>query len=148
MSRVAAVVVALAVALGVSGAGYAVDAATDRNAPSSVAGPGLVTIELGIEHSEYSAERIRVHRGTLVRFVVRNADPIPHELIVGGPDVHANHTNGSELVHPPLPGEVSVDPHDSGVTIYRFDEPGTVLYACHLPGHFEYGMQGHVEVID
>ena len=99
-----------------------------------------------MHHSRFSTERIRVEPGTLVQFVVENDDPIRHELIVGDDAVHAAHAEGSELEHPPVPGEVSVEPGDTGVTAYRFDEPGTVVFACHLPGHFEYGMKGEVAV--
>ena len=31
-------------------------------------------------------------------------------------------------------------------TTYLFDEPGTVVYACHLPVHVAYGMVGEIEV--
>ena len=33
------------------------------------------------------------------------------------------------------------------MTFYEFDEPGTVVYACHLPGHVAYGMTGIIEVV-
>ena len=49
-------------------------------------------------------DHLTVRRGTLVRFVVRNHDPIRHELIVGPPEVHARHASGHEAVHPPVPG--------------------------------------------
>jgi uncharacterized cupredoxin-like copper-binding protein len=56
--------------------------------------------------------------------------------------------HGTEMSHPPVPGEVSVHPHDTGETIYRFDRPGSVEYACHLPGHLAYGMKGEITVVD
>ena len=83
-----------------------------------------------------------------MRFVVRNHDPIRHELIVGPPEVHARHAAGHEAVHPPVPGEVSVEPDATAETVYEFDQVGTVIFACHLPGHDEYGMNGQVEVVD
>jgi uncharacterized cupredoxin-like copper-binding protein len=49
-------------------------------------------------------------------------------------------------VHPPVPGEVSVGPGEIGETFYRFDKPGRYLFACHLPGHFAFGMKGWVIV--
>ena len=45
-----------------------------------------------------------------------------------------------------MPGEVSIPPHETGVTTYSFHAPGKVLFACHLPGHFAYGMKGYVIV--
>ena len=49
-------------------------------------------------------------------------------------------------MHPPVPGEVSVGPNATASTIYVFDEPATVEFACHLPGHLAYGMRGEIEV--
>ena len=82
-----------------------------------------------------------------MRFVLRNHDPIRHELIVGPADVHARHANGTEAVHPPRPGEVTVEPNATASTTYEFDGTGAVIFACHLPGHNEYGMNGVVEVL-
>jgi uncharacterized cupredoxin-like copper-binding protein len=81
-----------------------------------------------------------------VRFVVRNGDPIGHELIVGPPEVHERHENGTHAFHAAVPGEVSVDALATAETAYRFETPGEVLVACHLPGHFAYGMHGTVVV--
>jgi uncharacterized cupredoxin-like copper-binding protein len=42
---------------------------------------------------------------------------------------------------------VSVGPNDTALTTFTFDTPGVYEFACHLPGHYEYGMQGEVEVV-
>ncbi|HEY8544569.1 MAG TPA: plastocyanin/azurin family copper-binding protein [Acidimicrobiales bacterium] len=139
-------VVAL-VAATVTGAGYGYEAvARDPDPAPPALGPGDVTVEVGIEHSLFTAEEIRVVEGTRVRFVVDNGDPIGHELITGPPDVHARHARGTEAEHPSIPGEVSVGPGDVGITTFTFDEPGEYEFACHLPGHYEYGMHGTVVV--
>ncbi len=143
--RGARLVVAVAAMLVVTGLGYGALAAAPEPAPAL--GPGVVTITLDIEHSRFSEEELRVHAGTTVRFVVVNHDPIHHELVVGPPAVHREHADGTEHTHPPVPGEVSVGPNGTGTTFYRFDEPGTVTFACHLPGHVAYGMVGVVEVV-
>ena len=140
-------VASAAVAAGVAGAGFAVAADGTQGAPTPALGPGDVTVELHVEHSLFEPTEIRVVEGTRLRFVVDNDDPINHELIVGGPEVHARHAQGTEARHPSIPGEVSVDPNRLGVTTLRFDEPGTFEFACHLPGHYEYGMHGVVEVV-
>ena len=46
-----------------------------------------------------------------------------------------------------VPGEVSVGPNGSAVTTFTFDETGNYEFACHLPGHYEHGMRGDIEVI-
>lgn len=111
-----------------------------------ILGPGPVTVRLDVEHSRFEPARVVVQPHTEVRFVVVNHDPIGHELIIGDGTVHARHENGTEPVHPPRPGEVSVPASGRASTRFVFHEPGEVLYACHLPGHFAYGMRGFVEV--
>lgn len=135
---------ALAVAAVVSASGYAADASA--TSPSAL-GPGVVTVAVGIHHSRFDLGSRRVRAGTIVRFVVRNDDPIDHELVVGTPEVHRRHQGGTERHHPPLPGEVSVAPGRTALTFYEFTEPGAIVYACHLPGHEAYGMRGTIEVI-
>ena len=104
-------------------AGYAV---ADRGGtPAAPAlGPEPVTVVVDVEHSRFVPDYIRVVEGTEVRFVLRNGDPINHELIVGPDSVHARHHNGTEAYHPPKPGELSVGPDEQGVTSYVFDDSG------------------------
>ena len=138
--------VATSVGLVATAAGYAV---ADRGGPPAPAlGPEPVTVIVDVEHSRFVPDHLRVVEGTEVRFVLRNEDPINHELIVGPASVHARHANGTEAYHPPKPGELSVGPDEQGVTSYVFDELGTVEMACHLPGHYAFGMHGEVEVVE
>jgi uncharacterized cupredoxin-like copper-binding protein len=140
-------IVPAVVASVVTGGAYAFMQATAPEPPTPL-GPGEVTVELGVEHSLFTTEEIRVYEGTRVRFVLDNDDPINHELVMGDASVHARHAAGMEAKHAPIPGEVSVSPNDRAVTTFRFDEPGTVEFACHLPGHYEYGMHGTIEVVE
>lgn len=141
------VATAVAVVLAVGGAGYGVAAVVAAGPEPPALGPGDVTVQVDVEHSLFSPASLRVVEGTRVRFVVVNGDPINHELILGPPAVHARHAAGNEAEHPSVPGEVSVAPGATGVTTFRFDEPGAVELACHLPGHYEHGMRGEVEVV-
>jgi uncharacterized cupredoxin-like copper-binding protein len=145
IATIAAVVVVLgagAVVLASAGAG-----ASGATTADGVLGPGRVTVTIRIDHSHFETAPIRVRPHTEVRFVVVNHDPIGHELIVGGPEVQARHASGHEAYHPPKPGEVSVPALGHASTTYFFHEPGPVEYACHLPGHYQYGMHGIVEVV-
>ena len=91
---------------------------------SGVLGPGEVDVVLDIDYTLFTPSRLRVREGTQVRFVLRNHDPIRHELILGPPDVHARHATGTEAVHPPRPGEVTVEPNATASTHFQFDEAG------------------------
>ena len=115
-------------------------------APASGDEAGIRTVELTVRHSRFEPSTIDVDRGTTVRFVVRNVDPIDHELIVGDAEVHERHERGTEAHHGAKPGELSVPAGGTAETTYRFDEAGDVLFACHLPRHLDYGMKGTVRV--
>jgi uncharacterized cupredoxin-like copper-binding protein len=134
-------------AAAVAGAGFGAQALARHPAPPQAFGPGEATVEIAIDHSLFADRPLRVVEGTRVRFVIVNRDPIGHEFIVGPPAVHARHAAGHEAKHPSIPGEVSVEPNATAITTYRFGRPGRVVYACHLPGHFEYGMHGVIEVV-
>ena len=136
--------VALAVGALVTTTGYAVEAAGADREPL---GPGVVTVDVGIDKSRFDLGPLRVEEGTVVQFVVENDDPIDHELVVGEDEVHRRHAGGTERRHPPVPGEVSVPPGERAMTFYEFTEAGSIVYACHLPGHVAYGMQGTIEVV-
>jgi uncharacterized cupredoxin-like copper-binding protein len=131
-------------ALATTGTGYAVDASA---AEQEALGPGVVRVDVGIDRSRFSVSSLRVREGTLLELHVRNDDPIAHELVVGDEEVHRAHEAGAERRHPPRPGEVSVDAGAEGMTFVVLDEPGTVAFACHLPGHVAYGMVGEIEVV-
>ena len=112
-------------------------------APHGVADVPVVT--LTVHHSQFSRTRLRVPAG-LVRFVVRNTDPIDHELIIGDQSVQDRHERGTEPRHPPRPGEVTVPAGGTSGTVYVFAPSGSVLFGCHLPGHWAYGMHGEMSV--
>ena len=145
MSWIARSAVAMAAAVVTALGAYAAGGAARADTPRAL-GPGLVTVDVHIHYSHFSFSTLRVHTGTTVRFLVHNDDPIHHELVVGDASVHARHEHGTESTHPPIPGEVSVAPNDIGETFYVFDQPGRFMFACHLPGHFAYGMHGWVVV--
>jgi uncharacterized cupredoxin-like copper-binding protein len=145
MIRVIRGAVAIGAAIVTAVGGYAISDSAHADTPT-VLGPGLVTVNVGVHYSKFSIDTVHLYAGTTARFLIRNDDPIHHEFIVGDAQVHARHQRGSEAVHPPVPGEVSVGPGELGETFYRFARPGPYQFACHLPGHFAFGMHGWVVV--
>ena len=114
---------------------------------SGSGGGGERTVTIDVRHSRFSAAELRVRPGETVRFVLRNTDPIPHELIIGDQAVQDLHEDGTEAHHGDRPGEVSVAPGATAVTTYTFGRAGgTLLFGCHLPGHWAYGMRGEIRV--
>ena len=140
------IVAGLLVGAAVTAGGYAAASGDDASA-GPVRGPGTADVVVTIRDSRFTPDRIRVWEGTQVRFEVRNTDPIGHELVVGPEALHERHRGGSEASHPPVPGEVSLGPGQTGATVYDAERPGPVEIVCHLPGHEAYGMVGTVEVV-
>ncbi|MGH9225404.1 MAG: cupredoxin domain-containing protein, partial [Acidimicrobiales bacterium] len=115
----------------------------------AAAGPpedGARTVVIDVRFSRFSLGDLRVKPGETVRFVIRNHDPIPHELIVGDMVVQDVHEKGSEAHHGERPGEASVAAGATAQTRYTFLTAGTLFFGCHLPGHWAYGMQGMITV--
>jgi uncharacterized cupredoxin-like copper-binding protein len=111
----------------------------------SQAATGIVHIE--IHHSRFVPASLSLGAGQTVRFVVHNADPIDHEFIVGDQATQDRHEHGLEDHHDgSVPGEISVPTGAVVTTTYHLDRPGQLLYGCHLPGHWAYGMRGVIRV--
>lgn len=117
------------------------------------AGPGSVrTIEIDINHSSFGVGRIDIEEGETVEFVLRNQDPIDHEFIIGDARSQAAHEEGTEAHHDARPTEVTIPAGETVETTVVFEEDGELatadplLFGCHLPGHYDYGMRGVIDV--
>ena len=108
------------------------------------------TVVVTMHHSRFEPSVVEVEPGERVRFVLRNTDPIDHEFILGDDAVQRRHEEGRERQHHgDVPGERSVPAGQEAATAYAFPAAldGRVLtFACHLPGHYAYGMHGTVRV--
>jgi len=97
----------------------------------------------------FSPAEITVRQGETVRFVVANKGKILHEMVLG---TRADLEKHAELMRK-FPGMEHDEPHmthvapgKTGDIGWRFTEPGTYMYGCLIPGHFEAGMVGTIHV--
>jgi uncharacterized cupredoxin-like copper-binding protein len=104
------------------------------------------TIEITIHYSRFEPADIAVEPGETVRFVIRNTDPIDHEFILGDARAQLIHEEGTEVRHASEPGEISVLAGETVVTRYTFPDTGELIFGCHLPGHYDFGMRGRVTI--
>ena len=119
----------------------------------ATAGPGSTrVVEITINHSRFDTDRIEVDTGETITFVIHNEDPIDHEFIIGDEDSQEAHEVGSEPHHGAIPTEISLPAGETRETTVEFAE-GTalvkadpLLFGCHLPGHYDYGMRGIIEL--
>ena len=98
---------------------------------------------------KFTPANIDVKRGETIRFMVRNAGQIKHEMVIGSMEELKQH---AELMRR-MPGMehadanmVTLAPGETGELIWQFDKAGTFDFACLQPGHFEAGMMGKVWV--
>jgi uncharacterized cupredoxin-like copper-binding protein len=110
------------------------------------------TVVVTMHHSRFEPALVRVGPGERVRFLLRNTDPIDHEFILGDDDVQRRHEAGRQRQHHgEVPGERSVAAGQEAATTYTFPaslDGQALQFACHLPGHYAYGMHGTVQVGD
>jgi len=114
----------------------------------STAGSAVRTVDITIHFSHFDSSSIAVDPGETVRFAIHNEDPIAHEFIVGDRYVQLIHEVGSEPSHGAKPGEVSVLAGTTAETTYTFPASAVphLQFACHLPGHYAYGMRGSIVI--
>jgi uncharacterized cupredoxin-like copper-binding protein len=105
------------------------------------------TVHITIHFSRFDLASLSVRPGETVRFVITNTDPIDHEFIVGDDGVQLRHENGTEPSHGLRPGEVTVPAGTTQETTYTFPSASVPMeFACHLPGHYAYGMHGLIAI--
>jgi uncharacterized cupredoxin-like copper-binding protein len=98
---------------------------------------------------KFAPANINVKRGETIRFAVRNAGQIKHEMVIGSMAELKQHAElmrkmpGMEHADPNM---VTLDPGKSGELIWQFTKAGRFDFACLQPGHFEAGMMGTVSV--
>ncbi len=120
--------------------------------PASLAPDRTVTIQAG-DDLRFSPDAITVRSGETVAFVVTNAGALPHEFVIGDEAVQAGHETEMETSDDAMdemtnPIAISIAPGETRTLVYRFDRPGTLIYGCHVPGHYDAGMKGVITIIE
>ena len=105
-----------------------------------------IDVEVRLRYSKFEPAALEVPAGRPVRFVLHNEDFLDHEFMVGDDAMQKAHETGTEPSHGARPTEVDVPGLETVTTTVTFDRPGRLTYACHVPGHFRYGMVGTLTV--
>jgi uncharacterized cupredoxin-like copper-binding protein len=113
----------------------------------------------------YQPASIMVRAGRRVTFDVHNAGKLPHEFILGDratqldherqmqsappdPDASTGHAHAhGPAASPSTTGALTVPPGQTRRLTWTFEEPGLVLYGCHVLGHWAAGMKGTIVVL-
>lgn len=92
---------------------------------------------------------ITVRQGQVVRFVAENEGQILHEIVLGTReelDKHAALMKKFPGMEHDEPHMAHVKPGATGEIGWKFTRPGVVHFACLIPGHYEAGMVGRINV--
>ena len=121
----------------------------------AVGKPGLAakvsrTIKVDmLDTMRFTPSSLAVKQGETIRFVVRNAGQLPHEMVLGTAEDLKDHyevmKKNPEMEHADA-NSVSVQPGKTGEMIWQFTQAGKVDFACLHPGHYDAGMKGQVRV--
>jgi uncharacterized cupredoxin-like copper-binding protein len=97
----------------------------------------------------YTPSNIQVKKGETVRFVVKNVGQVKHELSLGTEKELLEHLEQMkkfpDMEHNE-PGKVTLAPGKQGEIVWQFTKAGAVNFACLMPGHYEAGMKGAIQV--
>lgn len=107
-----------------------------------------VTLRMS-DRMRFDPAQLSVRRGETVRFVLRNEGKLMHEMVLGTPGglrAHAEEMKKQPAMHHEAPYMMHVAPGQTGAIVWQFTEPGEFEFACLIPGHYEAGMVGKVNV--
>lgn len=92
---------------------------------------------------------ISVKQGETVRFVISNTGQIKHEMNLGTEKELLEHLEVMKKfpgMEHDEPNKVTIAPGQQGEIVWQFTKAGSVSFACLVPGHYEAGMRGTVQV--
>jgi uncharacterized cupredoxin-like copper-binding protein len=150
-----------------AGAGRAAPATREPRAAKRRPGPAWATgapVRVVMnDRFRYRPAMIMVRAGRRVTFDVTNAGKLPHEFILGdratqldherqmqgGPPAggHGHGHGPAGHATPGASGALTVPPGQTRRLTWTFEEPGIVLYGCHVLGHWAAGMKGTIVVL-
>ena len=103
------------------------------------------------DQMRFTPDLLQVQAGQTVRLVVHNAGKMPHELVLGTDAEIVSHA--AEMKRADSKGHdhgamaaLTVEPGQTGELVVQFSQGGTFQMACLIPGHYEAGMRGKVQV--
>jgi uncharacterized cupredoxin-like copper-binding protein len=81
--------------------------------------------------------------------VVTNPGTVAHDFVIGNENAQQAHERQMAVgaTDGMLGGSsIEVPAGATATLVYTFDQPGTLLFGCHVPGHYAAGMRGTISV--
>lgn len=138
---------------------------------AAAAGQATRTVEVTLQDISFSPKSLDVKAGETVRFVLVNKGQLLHEFNLGDAAMHAEHqkemlqmrasgmltaTGMGKMDHSAMghgammkhddPNSVLVEPGKTAELTWTFTQSTGLEFACNLPGHYQAGMVGELNV--
>lgn len=137
--------------------GTALTAAACGSGGDAKSATSAKTIDVTMTDNEFTPDSFDVTAGQEVTFKFTNDGTVGHEAIVGDEEEQAAHEaemsgddsgDGMEgMDHGGSDAEaITVEPGKTGELTTTFDDKGTVILGCHVPGHYDAGMKASITV--
>lgn len=130
------------------------------------------TITITMYDNYFEPEELVIAAGETIRFVVINEGQLVHEFNVASEEMHlrhqdemmmmmdhgvlgADHINedmmsmtmeNGETMHHDHANSVLLEPGDTAEVIWTFNGNAELEFACNVPGHYDAGMMGEIEI--
>lgn len=89
-----------------------------------------------------------IKKGETIRFNVMNKGELEHEFVIDTVEGNSKHKEAMakmDMEHDD-PNSVRLDEGKNGEVVWTFANEGTFEFACLIPGHYESGMHGPINV--
>jgi uncharacterized cupredoxin-like copper-binding protein len=107
-----------------------------------------ITVDMS-DKMRFTPAEISIRQGETVKLVVKNSGKTMHEFVLGTMNALKSHAElmkkFPDMEHDE-PYMAHVAPGTAKTIVWQFTQPGTFNFGCLIPGHFESGMVGKVEV--
>ena len=130
------------------------------------------TIEIEMYDNYYYPTQIEVKKGETIKFIVKNLGELVHEYNIGTKEMHIKHQpEMAKLVEHEIlladkidrkkmkkmakkdhslghshSNSVLLEPNETGEIIWKFSKDISLEMACNMPGHYETGMVGKINI--
>ena len=130
------------------------------------------TIEIEMYDNYYYPAQIEVQKGETIKFIVKNLGELVHEYNIGTKEMHIKHQPemaklveheillADKIDHKKMKemgkkdhslghshaNSVLLEPKETGEIIWKFTKNISLEMACNMPGHYEAGMVGKINI--
>ena len=111
------------------------------------------TVEIKqLDNRTFDPPMVEVKAGETITFKITNTATSLHEFFIGDKKAHEAHEKemagkpDAELKMPDTEARLFVEPGETKELTWTFPSKAEVPFACHMPGHYEGGMEGTITV--